>query len=99
MATEGLTTNQKGAIAEAAIAKEAAKLGFVVSRPVIDARYDLILDFGDRLWRIQCKWAVRRGDVIVVRCVTCRRGRDGFVHRSYGRDEIEAIAAYCPDVD
>ena len=37
--------------------------------------------------------------MIVVRCVTCRGRREGFIHRSYGRGEIEAIAAYCADVD
>jgi PD-(D/E)XK endonuclease len=39
-----LTTNQKGIVAETAIIHEAAKLGIIVSRPLDDARYDLILD-------------------------------------------------------
>ncbi len=94
-----LTTNHKGAIAEAAVVKEAARLDIGVARPVYDARYDLILDFGDALWRVQCKWASRRGDVIVVRCVTCRRGRQALIYRRYAQNEIDAIAAYCVDVD
>ena len=36
------TPNHKGAIAEAAIAAEEAKLGIIVARPNMDARYDLI---------------------------------------------------------
>ena len=36
-----LTTNQKGAIAEAAIIKAAVVFGVVVSRPTQDAPYDL----------------------------------------------------------
>ena len=38
-----LTTNQKGAIAEASIAREAIKLGIEVYRPVMEGgRFDLI---------------------------------------------------------
>jgi hypothetical protein len=97
---ESLTTNQKGAIAEAAIAAEATKLGVVVSRPDADARYDLIFDLGSRLLRIQCKWAVRKDSVvsIPVRGNWFSPGR-GYVRSSYGADEIDAIAAYCMDLN
>ena len=57
-----LTTNQKGAVAETAIALEAIKLGIDVYRPYVDGRYDLIFEIGRELLRIQCKWAARQGD-------------------------------------
>ena len=58
-----MTTNQKGAIAEAAIALEAVKLGVEVYRPMAEGgRYDLIFGLEDRLLRVQCKWAARRGE-------------------------------------
>ena len=94
-----LTTNQKGLIAETAIAFKAARLGLGVARPLDDEKYDLILDLGVRLLRVQCKWAVRRGDVVVVRCRTCRRGPEGFIHRGYKPGEIDAIAAYFAERD
>jgi PD-(D/E)XK endonuclease len=94
-----LTTNQKGALAEVAIAKVAVELGIVVSRPIQDAPYDLILDLPGGLMRLQSKWAVRRGDVVVVPCRRCRRGPDGFIHRVYNDDEIDAIAAFCQELD
>jgi PD-(D/E)XK endonuclease len=94
-----LTTNQKGVLAEAAITLEAAKLGVGIVLPVGDERYDLILDVRPTLLRVQCKWAVRRGDVVVVRTRTCRRGREGLIHRSYGAGEIDLIAAYCAEAD
>jgi hypothetical protein len=48
-----LTTNQKGAIAEAAVALAAIKAGIVVARPLSEGRrYDLIFDTGDRLLRV-----------------------------------------------
>jgi len=61
-----LTTDQKGAIAESSIAAAAIKLGIGVLKPLSDGhRYDLVFDVGTRLLRVQCKWAVRRGDVVV----------------------------------
>jgi PD-(D/E)XK endonuclease len=94
-----LTTNQKGAIAEAAITKAAVLFGVVVSRPTQDAPYDLVFDLRSKLLRVQCKWAVLDGDVVTVRCRRCRRGPEGFIHRGYVRGEIDAIAAYCQELD
>jgi PD-(D/E)XK endonuclease len=95
-----LTTNQKGAIAETAIAHRAIRLGIEVYRPVVEGgRYDLVFGLKSGLLRIQSKWASRHGDVIVVECRSCRRNRDGFIRRRYTADEIDAFAAYCMDVD
>jgi hypothetical protein len=95
-----MTTNQKGAIAEAAIVLAATKLGVEVYGPrAVGGRYDLIFVLDDRLLRVQCKWAARRGDVIVVPCVSSWRSRDGFVRRPYTTAEIDAIAAYSMDLD
>lgn len=94
-----LTTNQKGVIAETAVIHECANLGLSVAKPLMEERYDLILGLGDRLLRIQCKWAVRSGDVISIPTRTSRRGPNGHIHRSYGAEEIDAIAAYCAETD
>ena len=94
-----LTTDQKGAIAETAIAHEATKLGIEVYRPIAEGgRFDMIFLLGDELVRVQCKWASRVGDVLIVRCYSCRRARDGFPKRRYTPAEIDAIAAYSPDL-
>jgi hypothetical protein len=92
-----LTTNQKGLIAETAVIHECAKLGVPVARPLDDQRYDLIFDLGAKFLRVQCKWAARTGDVVAIRTRTCRRAREGPIHRSYGPDEIDAIAAFSPE--
>jgi hypothetical protein len=92
-----LTTNQKGAVAEAAVAFEAAKLGIGVYRPQSDERYDLILDVRSQLIRVQCKWASRYGDVIVARLYSARRARTGLKRTFYSADEIDAFAVYCPE--
>ncbi len=90
-----LTTDQKGAAAELAIAHVAGELGVGVFKPLTDGeRYDLIFDLHPRLLRVQCKWAALAGDVLIVRCRRCRRTRDGLLQRQYTSEEIDAIAAY-----
>ena len=94
------TSNQLGAVAETAIVFHAARLGVGVLRPVTDGfRYDLVFDVDGRLMRIQCKWAQRQGDVVVVRCRTSRRGPEGFIRRCYSAEEVDGVAAYCADLD
>jgi hypothetical protein len=95
-----LTTDQKGAIAETSIVLAAIKLGIEVYRPIAEGgRYDLIFEIGERLERVQCKTARRRGSVLIVPCYSSRRGRHGFLKRAYTSEEVDAIAAYCSDLD
>jgi hypothetical protein len=94
-----LTTDQKGAIAETAIVHAATALGIEVYRPIAEGgRFDMIFLLGEELVRVQCKWAPRHGDVIYVRCYSNRRAREGLRRRLYTADEIDAFAAYCPDL-
>jgi hypothetical protein len=94
-----LTTDQKGTIAELAIAHHAAELGIGVWSAYTVERYDLIFDLRPGLVRVQCKWASRDGDVLTVGCCSHRRNRDGIVRRWYSADEIDAFAAYSRDLD
>jgi hypothetical protein len=95
-----LTTNQKGAIAEAAITQAALEMRCDVYRPVIEGcRYDLIFDTGAELQRIQCKWSPLHGDVVVIRSYSARRTRDGLIRKTYVTGEFDALAAYCPELD
>lgn len=94
-----LTTDQKGIVAETKIAAAALAAGVGVARPLGDERYDLIFDLGDRLLRIQCKWAVKSKDVIIIRCRRVRRGREGLIRRPYRVGEIDAIVGYCAEND
>ena len=100
-AADVLSTNQKGAIAETAIAHAAVKLGIEVYRPVAEGgRFDLIFAFADAsLARVQCKWAPLVKGTVAIRAYSARRAREGMRYRSYTVDEIDAIAAYCPDTE
>src|SRR5262245_3617850 len=94
------STDQKGAIAELAIAKTAIASGIDVYRPVREGgRYDLVFDLGTALARVQCKWAPLHGDVVVVRAYSTRRTAEGLRRRPYAASEIDALAAYCPELD
>ena len=95
------TSNRKGAIAEAVVAAEAIKLGVRVLQPIIEHEpYDLAFDLGrDRLVRVQCKWAQRKGDVVQIRTARCRTAKRGFVRSTYLKGEIDAVAAYCEELD
>jgi prevent-host-death family protein len=93
-------SNHKGNVAEAAIAAAAIKLGVDVIKPLVEhTRYDLIFDLRPRLLRVQCKWAPRRGDVVVVSLVGFRFTSHGQVRSVYGADEIDAVAAYCQELE
>ena len=96
-----LTTDQKGNIAEAAIVAAAVKLGIDVYRPVGEGgRYDMIFEVKGALLRVQCKWASRYGDILIVRCYSSRRSAGGkIVNRSYTDEEVDAFAVYSIDLD
>ena len=62
-----MDSNQKGAIAEAAVAFHAIRAGIVVLKPVAEhCRYDLAFDLGARVLRVQCKWGQRKDEIIRV---------------------------------
>jgi antitoxin (DNA-binding transcriptional repressor) of toxin-antitoxin stability system len=94
--------NVKGAVAEQAIVLAATKLRIPVWRPVAEhGRYDLVLEVGDRLWRVQVKWG-RLGkarDVIVVHTGTCRLTPNGYVRGTYTVDEVDLFGVYCGELD
>ena len=96
-----LTTDQKGTLAELAVATEAARLGFEVLKPLSDGcAYDLILDTHTRLLRVQCKTARLVDGALAVHAQRCRRIAGGGIRRrTYSADEIDLVAAYSPELD
>jgi len=92
-----LTTDQKGAIAEAAVSLAALELGIRVYRPLADEPCDLIFRTDDSFLRIQCKWASVYRGAIVIRCYRARRNAAGLLRQYYSPDEVDAFAAYCQE--
>jgi PD-(D/E)XK endonuclease len=90
----------KGAIAEMAIQKAAVELGYVVLRPLVEGRrYDLIIDTGPALWRVQCKWAARKGSIVLVNTRTSRYTPHGYVRTTYSAAEIDRFGVYCQELN
>jgi prevent-host-death family protein len=94
-------SNQKGAIAEQAIALAAVRLGVNVLRPITERLpYDLVFDLGSTLLRVQCKWAACKGGVIEVHLRRAYHSPTrGYVLANYEVDEIDAVVAYCEALD
>src|SRR5687768_3815654 len=88
--------NQRGDIAEAAIAYEAMRLGVEVFRPAADhSRCDMVFGIGGGLYRVQCKSASRSGEVICIKLVSSRYTPGGCVLTKYTADEVDLVAAHC----
>ena len=97
-----MNTNEKGDIAELKVALRAREMGMMVSRPMFDsARYDLILDDGIGLKRVQIKWAAGKsiqseGSAYVE---LRRHNRKEGGQRVYQEGEVDLLIVYLPDVD
>jgi prevent-host-death family protein len=95
-----LTSNDKGNIAEAAIALEATKLGIDVLKPVAEhGRYDLAFDLGHRILRVQCKWASLAQETVRVHLTSTWYTSQGKqVRVKYAAEEVDCVAAYCQEL-
>lgn len=90
-----MTSEEKGIIALCKAEIRASELGFITSRPSYPARYDLIVDEGSTLHRVQVKYADGIGthSSASVRLGLIRRGR------VYTTDEIDYVLVYVPTID
>lgn len=85
-----LTRKQRGEMAEAAFLTVAAAFGMRVAKPWGESsRYDLVVDNGGRLLRVQVKSAHRAGEY-----GGYTFHAHGNTSRAYAPDEIDVLAAY-----
>jgi PD-(D/E)XK endonuclease len=85
-----LSTDQRGSLAEVAVAHQATRLGVGVLWPLTAGlRYDLVFDVAGQLFRVQCKTARRKEGIVVVNCRSCRRTADGYDRRSYSSEDVD----------
>ena len=93
-------THQKGEIAQLKVQLRAAEKGVVLSKPLVDSRYDFILDDGRRLERVQVKYASGRaphskGSVKV----NLKSWQGRRLRRRYCTAEVDALLVYIPQID
>jgi PD-(D/E)XK nuclease superfamily protein len=82
---------------EAAILSELVRRGYSVLLPFgVNQRYDLVLDLGERLLRVQCKTGHRRGGSIEFSTVSVRTNTTGWFARDYAGD-ADLFLVYWPE--
>jgi hypothetical protein len=96
-----MTTDAKGAVACLAFDRRAIEKGGVVSVPVVEARYDRILDWAGRLYRVQVKYCNRgsskSANAVAVHLQSFRHRR--CTSQGYSKDEVDAVVAFIPQVN
>ncbi|MGB8909527.1 MAG: group I intron-associated PD-(D/E)XK endonuclease [Candidatus Cybelea sp.] len=86
-----------GELSELIVALELARVGYSVSMPLGENhRYDLIIDDGDKLSRVQVKTGRLRNGVILYNTYSSHCHRKGVACRPY-TDQIDFFGIYCPD--
>lgn len=92
------TTYVKGETAQLHVQLRANALGFVVSRPTVEARYDLIVDESGKLLRGQVKYADRIVDG-AIRLDLRKQTRNRGPRKRYTDTEIDVLFVYVPSMD
>lgn len=95
------STNWKGQLAVSKVEVRAIELGYIPNRPLMDCRYDLIIDKNSQLFRVQVKYASGNptnsfGSVNARLAYETRRRRQVI---SYSDDEVDALVVYIPQLD
>ncbi len=95
------TSNWKGQLAVSKAETRAIELGFVPNRPLMDCRYDMVVDDGKRLWRVQVKYAngvpANSVGAVIVKLAYETRHRKHIY--TYHEDEVDALIVYIPKID
>jgi hypothetical protein len=89
-------TKKVGDISELHVIAAFCKRGYKISLPFgEDNRYDLVVDDGEKLYRVQVKTGRVRGGVIRYSCSSSHAHRGGGTRPYFG--QIDYLAVYCPD--
>lgn len=94
-----MNTKEIGDISESAVVTQLLKCGLSVSIPFGDrSRYDLILDDGKKLHKVQVKTAQYLKDKLIVRAYSISTKEGKTIKNTYSND-VDFIAAYCHELD
>ncbi len=90
-------TSGKGNVSELEALRVFNKAGFVVSIPFGNgAPYDLVVDIGKRMLKVQVKTGRLRGGCVLFAAQRIN-GHHGTKRYKYDEGEIDLFAVYCPD--
>lgn len=98
-----MNTTDLGEIAVLKVSQVAIKKGFIVSRPTVECRYDLVIDENGKLLRTQVKYCNTRctssRDSVHLKLVRSFRRNSGNCSRPYSKNEVDQILVYLPSID
>ena len=95
-----MNSKEVGDISVANIITKLLEFGYVVSIPFGDnLRYDLIVDNGIKLFRVQCKTAWIQDGCLAFnhKSITTKNGKE--ISKSYNQNEIDLMLVYSPDLN
>jgi len=95
-------TYRKGQIAVIKVQLRAAEKGYVVAFPTTEARYDILLDDGKQIVRVQVKYGGTYNSKKVkgVAQVDLRKSTRGCSERRpYSKEEVDVVLVYLPQVE
>lgn len=93
-----MNNRQKGEIARLKVMLRAAELDAGISIPMTDVRYDCIIDWRDKLYRAQIKYA-DAGAGHSVGAVFLNLCKGDKMKKQYQSDEIDVLLVYLPKTD
>ena len=88
-----MDSNLKGTITELKCKTYFLELGYIVSTPETPARYDFILDCGDRLLKVQVKTSKSDGEKLHFETCSSHITREGATRRTY-EDKIDYFCTW-----
>src|SRR5262249_21001545 len=92
-----IKTNDKGNVSESKILSAFVDAGFLVSIPFGNgAPYDLIVETGDKILKVQVKTGRLRGGCVLFAAQRIN-GHHGTRRFKYEDGEFDLFAVYCPD--
>lgn len=89
-----LNSHFKGEITEQQVAIEFLKLGYLVSKPLVQSsRYDFIVDIKHRLYKIQVKTSTLKEDAYIEFATsTSHTNTKGTLNLTYSADDVDFFA-------
>lgn len=97
-----LNTQIKGALTEQKCFVKCLEMGFNISKPIFDnARYDFILDTGERLLKIQIKtshWTDEGHNSFAFNCYSQHSTGNGNKRMKYTNKEIDYFMTECENI-
>lgn len=88
-------SDQKGQIAQLKVEIECARRGYTTSRPTTHAKYDLLIDTGRKIEKVQIKYSNQKSSKNPSSVVVELTNTNG----QYLKNEINYVLAYLPKFD